>query len=89
MLGMTEITLEQAREIAVVDHPENPRGVGAPYVCGLAPFGAAPLRVVASAAYRDPQGRGAWILVGDGHLVPCPRRVTECLTVSAEYQAPG
>lgn len=88
MFDSPEITLEQAREIAAIDYPENPRGIGMPYCGGLDPFGPPTLRVVALAAYLDPQGRGVWIRVGDAHLVPCPRRVTKCHEAAPSNQPP-
>lgn len=62
----------EANTFAAIYYPENPRGIGAPvYVC---PIKETTTVIKPLAIYRDPLGRGVWLHMGGGHLIPCANR---------------
>lgn len=71
--NLPEITFQEARQIADIDYPANPRGIGAPLASG--PYMRADGRVrTFDSVHLDALGRGVWLVSRDGLRVPCPRR---------------
>ena len=71
--GLPKITFNQARQIADIDYPAHPRGIGAPLASG--PYMRADGRVATfDSVHVDALGRGVWLVSRSGHFVPCPRR---------------
>ena len=66
------LTEAEANAIADIYYPANPMGIGTPYV-DLVTGKIIGYRK-AETIYRDPFGRGVWLVIGRGHWVPARAR---------------